>query len=488
MERIVYNKTLDTHKSGVQFTLQGFETADKMSRRIVISLMASGDSIDLPLEQMEAVMYVKTPGIAETSINSCTIEGNTIIYDALPITEEGITTMQLKLIDSRLDGANGVLAAPKFAVEVVKSDAEDESIKGTASYTAVEEALARAREVHDKMLLRIALHSDCMFYAYYADGTIYESDVLKELFLKGDVLLSQSYAKGGTGIRDGEETDNSKYYSNVSKSMSLETKKAGEDALAILDEVKKHGVYTVFDANFETGELVYESPKYEFEIDKESGELNIIGKAYNIEETMVYVITEWLRNEHGVTFPEFKDKVDELCTMTMPIERGGTGATTKEDAILNLGIDKYRKPWNVDENVGRITCINANLEVSTLSGKPIETTFDIFMKNSGHVFLCFTYGLTKYNTDDYANNNLIEVYVNDTLNKSITNIYSGVSTQERILLDVKHGDIVKIRVKTSKDGIDGNMWRTLGVSDIHLRANIETPYIYYSIENTIPEN
>ncbi|MBO7240231.1 MAG: hypothetical protein J6V23_07095 [Bacteroidaceae bacterium] len=313
MERIVYNKTLDTHKSGVQFTLQGFETADKMSRRIIISLMANGDTIDLPVEQMEAVMYVTTPNIAETSINACTIKGNTIIYDALPITEEGITTMQLKLIETRPDGVASVIATPRFSVEVTKSDVDDEGIKGTASYTAVEEALSKASAAYASRLDRIALHSDCMFYAYYADGTIYESDVLKELFLKGDVLLSQSYAKGGSGVRDGEDTDNSMYYCNVAKSMSLATEKSGENALAILDEVKKHGVYTIFTANFETGELFYESPKYKFEIDKETGELEIIGRAYTLEDTMRLVAQEWLEG-FGVVFPEFKETVDKNKT------------------------------------------------------------------------------------------------------------------------------------------------------------------------------
>lgn len=337
MERIVYNKTLDTHKSGVQFTLQGFETADKMSRRIVISLMANGDTIDLPLEQLEAVMYVTTPNVAETSINACEIKGNTIIYDALPITEEGITKMQLKLIETRPDGVAGVLATPKFAVEVIKSDVDDESIKGTASYTAVEEAIARAKGVYESRLLRIALNSDCMFYAYYADGTVYESDVLKELFLKGDVLLSESFAKGGTGVRDGEDTDNSMYYSQVAKSMSLETKEAGEDALAILDEVKKHGVYTVFSANFETGELVYESPKYDFEIDKETGELIINGKTYSIEDNMVYVIEEWLKG-FGVIFPNFKEDIDlmgnKVETLRETVEQHSKDIETIDGDVL----------------------------------------------------------------------------------------------------------------------------------------------------------
>lgn len=369
MERIVYNKTLDTHKSGVQFTLQGFETADKMSRRIVISLMASGDTIDLPLEQLEAVMYVSTPGIEETSINSCTIEGNNIIYDCLPIIKEGTTVMQLKLIESRPDGAVGVLAAPKFAVEVVESEAEDESIKGTATYTSVEEALARAKGVYDTRLLRIALHSDCMFYAYYADGTIYESDVLKELFLKGDALVSQSYAVGGTGVRDGEETDNSKYYSNVSRSMSLETKRAGEDALSILNEVKKHGVYTIFDANFETGELVYESPKYDFEVDKESGELHIIGKAYNIDETMRLVAEEWLRSE-GVTFPEFKTLVDDTAeSVTTLCEGLGDISTIVRPAdfskvltTLNVSKDVPEAEWEATENCWVSTYLNGSMD------------------------------------------------------------------------------------------------------------------------------
>lgn len=330
MERIVYNKTLDTHKSGIQFTLQGFETADKLSRQIVISLMANGDAIDLPLEQMEAVMYVNTPSGAEPSINACIIKGNTIIYDVLPITEEGITTMQLKLIGSSGDGTPTVLATPRFAVEVMKSDTDDESIKNSPTYTAVEKAISMAKAAYDSRLLRISLDSDCVFTAYYEGGTVYESDVLKELFLKGDVLLSQSYAKGGSGVRDGEDTDNSMYYSQVAKSMALETKASGEDALAILDEVKKHGVYTVFSANFETGELVYESPKYDFEIDKDSGELDIIGKAYDIEGNMVLVIEEWLKG-FGVVFPAFKECVDKHEEDIENIKKTAETHLTKEE-------------------------------------------------------------------------------------------------------------------------------------------------------------
>ena len=37
MEKIIYRLTLDTHKNGIQKTLQGFETADKIARRIAIN-------------------------------------------------------------------------------------------------------------------------------------------------------------------------------------------------------------------------------------------------------------------------------------------------------------------------------------------------------------------------------------------------------------------------------------------------------------------
>ena len=125
MERIMYRKTLDVHKNGIQFMLQGFETADNMSRVIEISLMASGDAIDFPLENVVAVMYVTSPGATEPSINECTIKDNKVVYEVLPIVVEGITTMQLKIIETSVEGATGILASPKFAVEVSKSDADD---------------------------------------------------------------------------------------------------------------------------------------------------------------------------------------------------------------------------------------------------------------------------------------------------------------------------------------------------------------------------
>lgn len=351
MERITYRKTLDVHKNGIQFLLQGFETADNMSRVIEISLMASGDAIDFPLERIEALMYVSTPNATEHSINKCTIKDNKVVYDVLPIVEEGITSMQLKIIETSPDGATAILASPKFAVEVTKSDTDDESVNQTTTFTALEDAVAKAKATYDERFLRMELSSDCIFRAYYADGTVYETDILQKLFLNGNVLLSESFAHGGTGVRAGEDTDNSKYYSNVSKSEALKAKGIMENSEQILEEVKLHGVYTAFSVDFETGEVEYVSPSFKFKINDSTGDLDALGQTYTFNEEVYRVVEEWLATnnvvlsdlqristEHSHLISSLETETEALRTRVTPIELGGTGADNAEDALKNLKI------------------------------------------------------------------------------------------------------------------------------------------------------
>ena len=297
MERIVYRKTLDVHKNGMQFTLQGFETADNMARVIEINLMASGDTIDFPLENVTAMMYVITPGAASPSINHCTIRGNTIVYEVLPIVEEGTTEMQLKLIETSTDGAKRVLVSPRFAVEVLASGVSDGSATQTTTFTALENAVAKANSTYNERLTSIEFTKECIFRAYYADGTVYETDAVKEGIMNGSTLLSKSYAVGDTGARAEEATDNAKYYSNVSRSSAIEARDDGDHATELLSEVRQHGVYTSFGMDFESGELLYASPSYDFSVNEENGELEAHGKDYSFEEAVEGMVADDLAKE-----------------------------------------------------------------------------------------------------------------------------------------------------------------------------------------------
>ena len=273
MERITYRITLDAHRNGIQRTLQGFETADKMSRKIAINLVEGSDTFDLPMTNVVAMMYVTTPSAKQPSINECVIDGNTIVYDVKPITEEGITEMQLKVIETSPEGAKAVLISPKFAVEVTESGTNDSSATQTTTFTALEDAVAKASAVYESRILRVVIEEDCVFKVFYADGTIYENDYFRDAMYNGNALLSQSFAVGGAGVREGEDTDNSKYYSSVSKSASENARLVHEQSVETLNDIQKHSNYTYFKMNFETGQLGYISQYCDFSINKETGQL-----------------------------------------------------------------------------------------------------------------------------------------------------------------------------------------------------------------------
>ena len=274
MERITYRITLDAHKVGIQRRLQGFMVGDNMSRRIAVGIVASGDTFELPLDHVTALMYVMRPSDESPSINECVIEDNTIIYDVLPtdLAEEGMVEMQLKLIEARPEGARSVLLSPRFALEVSESGANDEAIERTATFTALENAVAQAKSVYDARILRVEIDEDCTFRVTYANGVIYENDYFKDALYNGNALLSQSYAIGGTGIRGGEDFDNSRYFKEMAEAVLRQSLEVKENCTALRDEMVQHSIYTTFTLDFETGNLTYQSQNYAFSIN-ENGEL-----------------------------------------------------------------------------------------------------------------------------------------------------------------------------------------------------------------------
>lgn len=86
-------------------------------------------------------------------------------------------------------------------------------------------------------------------------------------------VLSESYAIGGTGTRDGEDSDNSKYYSEVAKSHSDNALQYSQAASDTFNEVKEKLGIAEFNVD-DNGNLVYtDNTAYNFTVD-DDGYLN----------------------------------------------------------------------------------------------------------------------------------------------------------------------------------------------------------------------
>ena len=93
-----------------------------------------------------------------------------------------------------------------------------------------------------------------------------------------DAKLSQSYAVGGSGIRDGEDTDNSKYYkeqaemsATQSSDLLKDIKKEHTDTLKDIEDAV-NGKIADFKVDLETGHLLYTGGAFNFHVN--NGHLN----------------------------------------------------------------------------------------------------------------------------------------------------------------------------------------------------------------------
>ena len=94
-----------------------------------------------------------------------------------------------------------------------------------------------------------------------------------------NATLSKSYAVGGTGTRTGENTDNSKYYSERSQASSQTAQSYAEQAEAASDEavnrIKEALAQNVpqFIVDFTTGHLMYQGGRFNFIVNEPTGHL-----------------------------------------------------------------------------------------------------------------------------------------------------------------------------------------------------------------------
>lgn len=85
--------------------------------------------------------------------------------------------------------------------------------------------------------------------------------------------LSKSYAVGGTGTRDGEDSDNSKFYSEQAGSITSNALDKLKEVGNAIEEFEKKLTNTTFTVNTETGNLEYEDPNHTFTVNEQTGNL-----------------------------------------------------------------------------------------------------------------------------------------------------------------------------------------------------------------------
>ena len=77
--------------------------------------------------------------------------------------------------------------------------------------------------------------------------------------------LSKSWAVGETGVRTGEDTDNSKYYAGLAKKSADDTKKYGDDIINDINDAAANKL-PVFVYDFTTGHLGYNGGAFDFQV------------------------------------------------------------------------------------------------------------------------------------------------------------------------------------------------------------------------------
>lgn len=94
-----------------------------------------------------------------------------------------------------------------------------------------------------------------------------------------NAALSKSYAVGGTGTRTGEDTDNSKYYSEQSQASSQtaqsyaeQAEAAGDEAVNKINEALSQNI-PQFTIDFATGHLKYQGGRFNFAVQNTTGHL-----------------------------------------------------------------------------------------------------------------------------------------------------------------------------------------------------------------------
>lgn len=98
--------------------------------------------------------------------------------------------------------------------------------------------------------------------------------------------MSESHNHGGTGVRDGENTDNSKYWSEQSKDFRDKTEQAGIDAVENIGNAESGAIGSINQAEQDALNAInnaLDNAKPEFFLDRETGDLYYQGGVFEFD-------------------------------------------------------------------------------------------------------------------------------------------------------------------------------------------------------------
>lgn len=182
---------------------------------------------------------------------SCTFSGSVVTFEITQqmtaFSGDVVCELQIAYDDQLLGTANFVLAVEQAALpdDIVISETDIAIIQNIPQYVV-----------------------EVAQYASEADAS---------------ATLSESYAKGGTDSRTGEDTDNSKYYSEQAQSYVTATQEAGQEAIDDIEEAAEAAIQDIntavynnnpiFTINYTDGHLYWEGGRFVWSINSTDGNL-----------------------------------------------------------------------------------------------------------------------------------------------------------------------------------------------------------------------
>lgn len=263
---------------------------DKNSRQISVSLTQYGEPFAVTSDLNAKVKMRKPDG--KGIFNDCDVKDGKII---IILTGQMLLSAGAAPVDVVLISNDEILSTMTFTLNIVKSALPNGEIESSNEFSALIEALKKCENWDDyfkgeseelkeecaKKLEAILQNDYIPALEQYISNCKNSAEASARSASEADnyALESESYAHGGTGIRTGENTDNSKYYSEQSAAASATAKSYAEQAEAAGDEAVKKindAITTnlpIFQVDFSNGHLQYEGGRFDFYVADATGHL-----------------------------------------------------------------------------------------------------------------------------------------------------------------------------------------------------------------------